>query len=95
MKKRKERMLSILLTFVMVVSLFAGMAPVEVQAETNPISITTQPASTTVNLGEQATFTVEAQATGALTYQWQVDYGSGSGFVKTYESGNNTATLTT
>lgn len=63
--------------------------------ETTPISITKQPASVTVNLGEQATFTVEAEATGNLTYKWQVAYGSGKEFGDAYGYGNGTATFTT
>ena len=36
-----------------------------------PPSITTQPASTTVNAGQTATFSVAATGTGALSYQWK------------------------
>jgi Immunoglobulin domain/Immunoglobulin I-set domain/Abnormal spindle-like microcephaly-assoc'd, ASPM-SPD-2-Hydin len=35
-----------------------------------PPSITTQPASTTVNVGQTASFSVAATGTGTLTYQW-------------------------
>jgi hypothetical protein len=36
-----------------------------------PPSITTQPASKTVNVGQTATFSVGATGTGTLTYQWK------------------------
>ena len=36
-----------------------------------PPSITTQPASQTVTVGQTATFTVTATGTGTLTYQWK------------------------
>jgi len=36
-----------------------------------PPSITTQPASRTVNAGQTASFTVAATGTGTLTYQWK------------------------
>ncbi|MDQ3291624.1 MAG: gliding motility-associated C-terminal domain-containing protein [Bacteroidota bacterium] len=39
--------------------------------------ITTQPASVTVNSGENASFTIVANGDG-LTYQWQVDTGNGT-----------------
>jgi len=42
--------------------------------------MTTQPASVTVCSGSDATFTVAAGGSG-LTYQWQVDDGSGGGFI--------------
>jgi sugar lactone lactonase YvrE len=40
---------------------------------TVPPSITTQPATTTVNLGDTATFTVTAAGTAPLSYQWRKD----------------------
>ncbi|MDQ4139516.1 MAG: immunoglobulin domain-containing protein, partial [Bacteroidota bacterium] len=58
--------------------------------------ITSQPASVTVNSGENASFTVAATGDG-LTYQWQVDTGNGS-FANITNggvySGATTATLT-
>ena len=40
-------------------------------AENSAPSITTQPVSATVNLGQAATFTVAATGTAPLSYQWQ------------------------
>ena len=37
----------------------------------SPPSISAQPASLTVNVGQSASFTVSASGTGTLTYQWQ------------------------
>ena len=56
--------------------------------------ITTQPSNTTANVGETATFTVEAEGSGN-TYKWQVK--SGSSFVdiedNTVYSASTTKTL--
>lgn len=74
-----------------------GVNPTPDPEPTAPIIIKKQPESATVNVGERATFTVEAESTtgSTLSYQWQVDYGSGNGFQRTYENGEKTATLTT
>jgi hypothetical protein len=37
----------------------------------SPPSITAQPASLAVDVGQSASFTVSATGTGTLTYQWQ------------------------
>ena len=50
------------------------------RAEEIPV-ITVQPVDQTVGSGEQATFMVEAQCTGEMTYCWQIDRGDGNGFV--------------
>jgi hypothetical protein len=42
-----------------------------------PISITTQPAPTTVNTCAGSTVNITMVSTGATTYQWQIDVGSG------------------
>jgi hypothetical protein len=60
-----------------------------------PVSITTQPASTAVCAGNNASFTIVGSSVQTIVYQWQVD--PGTGFVNitnnaTY-SGANTATL--
>jgi GH25 family lysozyme M1 (1,4-beta-N-acetylmuramidase) len=44
-----------------------------------PPSITTQPASQTVNQGQNATFSVVASGTAPLTYQWEFNGGNISG----------------
>jgi hypothetical protein len=44
-----------------------------------PPSITTQPASTTVNVGQTASFSVAATGTGTLTYQWSKNSATISG----------------
>ena len=58
-------------------------------------SITSQPSTQTVNEGQSATFSVAATGTG-LTYQWQVDTGSGFTNISNggVYSGANTSTLT-
>ncbi len=43
-----------------------------------PPTITVPPASTTVNLGQTATFSVTASGVGPFTYQWQKNSGSGA-----------------
>ena len=60
----------------------------EIQA---PI-ITSQPSDVTVEAGEMATFTVEADGKD-LTYQWQRDKGRGEGF-KDYEGQNRASCIT-
>jgi len=56
----------------------------------NPVVITTQPASVTICFGPNATFSVVATGTG-LTYQWQVN--NGSGFVNIPGAVNSTLTV--
>ena len=63
-------------TFDVVVSNSAGSATsnpakLTVTAPPAPPSITTQPASQTVNAGQTATFSVVATGTAPLSYQWQ------------------------
>ena len=59
-------------------------------------SVTTDPSNKTVTAGETTSFTVSANGTN-LTYQWQVDKGTGSGFENVSDggvySGATTATL--
>ncbi len=47
------------------------------------LSITTQPASQTVNVAQSATFSVSASGTGTLTYQWLKDDNTISGATAT------------
>src|SRR5437660_1791107 len=56
----------------MVLSGCAGLATSNA-TQTPPVAptLTTQPASTTVSLGQTATFSVVANGTAPLTYQWQ------------------------
>ena len=60
----------------------------------NPV-ITDQPDNSTVKAGQTATFTVAATGSGTVTYQWQVNTGSGWGNVSNGGpySGATTATL--
>ena len=65
----------------------------EVTLTVNPLpAITTQPSSTTVNQGSQASFSVVA--TNAVSYQWQMNNGTGwVNFVA--GTGSTSASLTT
>ena len=56
-----------------------------------PPTISAQPTDDTANAGSTATFSVSATGTGALTYQWQAETGSGWSNV----SGATSATYTT
>lgn len=96
MRKIKKKILSIVLTCAMMVSLIVGVSPMEVSAiEMDEITITKQPEDVTVEMGDRATFTVEAESKLdlALSYQWEVDYGSG--FRNADGSGTTSATYTT
>lgn len=96
MRKIKKKILSIVLTCAMMVSLLVGVSPMEVSAiEMDEITITKQPEDVTVEMGDRATFTVEAESKLglALSYQWEVDYGEG--FRNAYGSGQTSATYTT
>jgi uncharacterized repeat protein (TIGR02543 family) len=63
------------------------------QWKLNKPSITTQPASTTVTEGGNATFKVAASSTG-LSYQWQYSSDGGSTWRNSPAAGSTTATLT-
>lgn len=92
----KKKILSVVLTCAMVVSLFVGVSPMRVSAMLlDEITITKQPEDVTVEMGEKATFTVEAvsEYDYELSYKWEVDYGEG--FETAYGSGTNSATYTT
>ena len=59
----KKKILSIVLTCAMMVSLLVGVSPMEVSAiEMDEITITKQPEDITVEMGDRATFTVEAES---------------------------------
>jgi len=66
-----------------------------VQVLNSPLPVVTNPSPQTICAGQSATFSVTG---GALNYQWQVDDGSGSGFVDISNgvnySGATTQTLT-
>lgn len=72
-----------------------GTTNANVQVLNSPLPTVTNPAPQTVCAGQNATFSVTG---GALNYQWQVDDGSGSGFVDISNgvnySGATTQTLT-
>lgn len=58
-------------------------------------TIDTQPVSQTIYVGQQATFTVSATSSGgALSYQWQVNTGSGFNNVTTGTGGTTTSFTT-
>jgi hypothetical protein len=62
-----------LLRFVLLVALvFLGPVAAHAQAPNGP-TITTPPASLTVNAGANASFTVAATSTAPLTYQWKLN----------------------
>ena len=90
----KKKILSVVLTCAMVVSLFVGVSPMRVSAMLlDEITITKQPEDVTVEMGDRATFTVEAESKLDLSYQWEVDYGSG--FRNADGLGTTSATYTT
>ena len=51
--------------------------------EQKPFEITKQPVDTTVSVGEMATFTVEAEGPGEITYQWWFKNKGKTSFTKT------------
>ncbi len=61
---------------------------------TPKITITTQPADFTGEVGMDATFTVVAEGNGELTYQWQYQNVGSSNWKNSSQAGNKTATLT-
>jgi hypothetical protein len=60
-------------------SVISAMATLTVNAEAVAPTITAQPASQSVTLGQTATFSVAATGTAPLTYQWQKNGGNISG----------------
>jgi hypothetical protein len=58
-------------------------------------SITTQPSSQTVNVGQAATFAVVASGTAPLIYQWQKNTGSGFANISSATSASYTSPPTT
>ena len=77
MRKMKERILSLVLTFVMVVSLFTGMAPVEVRAAGSPSADELSKPITTLDVSLQVTDDgVECLGLGSAegNYKWVYFY---------------------
>ncbi len=76
MKKMKERIISLALIFVMIISLFTGMAPVEVHAEEPILSIVENPITTSAVKGETSNNSVSfsVKYTGpvgaSVLYEW-------------------------
>jgi hypothetical protein len=60
-------------------NVISAMATLTVNAGAVAPTITTQPASQSVTLGQTATFSVTAKGTAPLTYQWQKNGGNISG----------------
>ena len=74
-------------------SVTSNAATLTVNAPPAPPSITTQPASKSVIVGQTATFSVTATGTGTLTYQWNKggDGHQRRDFVLLHDSRNDTA----
>ena len=68
-------------------------APVTFTVHAAPV-VTSNPLGTTVNAGEDASFTAEASSTLPTDVQWQVKRGNSEWAPDTSDSGNNTDTLT-
>jgi hypothetical protein len=58
-----------------------------------PMKITTQPKNTSVTVGSVAKFTVAAEGSGTLTYQWQSRRNSSANWAYSSQSGATTNTL--
>jgi len=65
-----------------------------VEALTNVANITVPPENQTVNVGQNATFTVAANATTALTYQWQREANGASVWSSLSDDGTYAGTAT-
>ncbi len=77
-------------------ALFGGFVSTEVSVyadSTAAVTITSQPASVNVPVGNTATFTVAAKGTGTLTYQWQSRKNASSSWANSGQPGAKTKTL--
>ena len=79
---------------VVLVMLLAVMMTGVAAAETNLLTITSQPANKSVAAGSTAQFTVEATTSASsISYQWQFRKDANSSWAPSAQSGNKTATL--
>ena len=77
-----------------IVLLLAVMMTGVAAAETNLLTITSQPANKRVAAGSTATFTVEATTSATSnSYQWQFRKDANSSWAPSAQSGNKSATL--
>ena len=75
-------------------TVISNAAAIHATAATPKITITSQPADYTGEVGTSATFTVAAEGNSELTYQWQFKNASSSYWQKSSQSGSTTDTLT-
>ena len=85
-----KKALCILLTVLMVINVIGLPAIAAADSEQTDLSIITQPQNYVGQIGDMATFTVEAQGMG-LTYQWQ--WFNGTTWANTSVNGNKTNTV--
>ena len=79
---------------IVLVMLLAVMMTGVAAAETNLLTITSQPGNKRAAAGSTATFTVEATTSAtSISYQWQFRKDANSSWAPSAQSGNKTATL--
>ncbi len=92
-ESEKRKMKHVLKTIVLVMLLAVMMTGVAA-AETNLLTITSQPGNKRAAAGSTATFTVEATTSAtSISYQWQFRKDANSSWAPSAQSGNKTATL--
>ncbi len=72
----------------------SGISPTTVILALGPV-VTTNPTSATINVGQPTSFTAAGSGNPAVTVQWQVNTGNGSGFTNLSDSGVYSGSATT